>query len=63
MKRFLRKIGRLRCVLGKGPLELPNAEDVTDRQLTWSLMRLSEPAFAKVWDNDEDSAYDALPAS
>jgi len=60
MKRILRKIGRHWRILGKDLLELPEADDLSDQQLTRSLMRLSEPAFAKVWDNDEDSVYDNL---
>jgi hypothetical protein len=31
-----------------------------DEALVWSAMKLSEPAFARVWDNEEDAAYDHL---
>ncbi len=31
-----------------------------DRALTRAATRASESAFAKVWDNPEDDAYDAL---
>lgn len=31
-----------------------------DRTLTGATSRASEPSFAKVWDNAEDEAYDAL---
>lgn len=31
-----------------------------DRALTASAMAISEPALEKVWDNDEDAAYDEL---
>ncbi len=31
-----------------------------DRDLTRAAARLSEPAFAAVWDNPEDDAYDAI---
>ena len=43
----------------KDLLDLPHDEP-TDAQLAKSLMRLSEPAFMKVWDNDEDAVYDSL---
>jgi hypothetical protein len=32
----------------------------TDRQLAHSAAAASEPAFAKVWDNPEDDAYDRV---
>ena len=32
----------------------------TDRQLTRAAAKASEPAFAKVWDNQDDAVYDAL---
>lgn len=54
------KIGRRWRVLGSDILQLPSADELTDVQWTQSLMRLSEPAFMKVWDNDEDSVYDEL---
>lgn len=31
-----------------------------DELLIGSGMKLSEPSFESVWDNDEDAAYDAL---
>lgn len=31
-----------------------------ERKLVQSASRLSEDAFAKVWDNDEDAVYDEL---
>lgn len=31
-----------------------------EQKLANSAMKLSEKAFAKVWDNDEDSVYDEL---
>jgi hypothetical protein len=31
-----------------------------DQQLRGAALKLSEAAFAKVWDNDEDAAYDRL---
>jgi hypothetical protein len=33
-------------------------ETFTDDDLNRWCLRLSEPAFAKVWDNDRDAAYD-----
>ena len=54
------KIGRHWRILGRDLLQLPEAEEMSDIELTRSLMRLSEPAFMKVWDNDEDSVYDGL---
>jgi excisionase family DNA binding protein len=54
------KIGRHWRILGRDLLQLPQAEEMTDAELTRSLLRLSEPAFMKVWDNDEDSVYDGL---
>jgi len=54
------KIGRHWRILGSDLLQLPQREELTDAQLTRSLMRLSEPAFTKVWDNEEDSVYDGL---
>jgi len=35
------------------------ARQQEDFELTRSLLRLSEPAFVEIWDNDEDSVYDA----
>ena len=54
------KIGRHWRILGRDLLQLPEAEEMSDIELTRSLLRLSEPAFMKVWDNDEDSVYDGL---
>ena len=54
------KIGRNWRILGRDLLQLPSPDEITDSELTRSLMRLSEPAFMKVWDNDEDAVYDAL---
>jgi excisionase family DNA binding protein len=54
------KIGRQWRILGSDLLRLPEAEEQTDAELTRSLMRLSEPAFARVWDNDEDSICDGV---
>ena len=31
-----------------------------DQQLTRAAAKAAEPAFAKVWDNDDDAAYDQL---
>lgn len=31
-----------------------------DQRLTHIASKVSEPSFAKVWDNDEDAAYDKL---
>ena len=39
-----------RCVSG--------TDEVTEADLTRSLLRLSEPAFTRVWDNDDDAVYD-----
>lgn len=54
------KIGRNWRVLGNDLLQLPSEDEITDAELTRSLMRLSEPAFMSVWDNDEDAVYDDL---
>ncbi len=54
------KIGRNWRILGRDLLQLPRADEIADAELTRSLMHLSEPAFMKVWDNDEDSVYDDL---
>ena len=50
------------------PNQLKEVEDFIDflhyrneqRSLTQAAMKLSEPAFARVWDNEEDSVYDQL---
>lgn len=31
-----------------------------DHLLRFATMKLSEPAFAEIWDNDADAAYDTL---
>ena len=54
------KIGRYWRVLGSDLLQLPQREALSDADLTRWAMRLSEPAFAKIWDNDEDAVYDTL---
>ncbi len=36
------------------------AQRDTDRQVTAAATRVSEPAFAKVWDNPDDADYDQL---
>ena len=48
------KIGRNWRILGRDLLQLPSADEITDAELTRSLMHMSKPAFMKVWDNDED---------
>ncbi len=35
-------------------------ETPSNEALVWSAMKLSEPAFARVWDNEEDAVYDHL---
>jgi len=35
-------------------------ESVDDRALVQATSRLSEPAFAREWDNEKDAAYDRL---
>ncbi len=49
------------------PQRLAEVEDFVDflrtrdeRGLTLAATQASEPSFAKVWDNDEDAAYDRL---
>lgn len=49
------------------PQKLAEVEDFVDflrireeRRLTQAAAKASEPVFAKVWDNDEDAAYDRL---
>jgi len=49
------------------PQKLAEVEDFVDflrsreeRRLTQAAAKASEPAFAKVWENDEDAAYDRL---
>ena len=36
-------------------------EEITYEQMLWDAMKVSEPSFAGVWDNDEDAVYDNLP--
>jgi excisionase family DNA binding protein len=54
------KIGRYWRVLGSDLLQLTQQDEFTDSQLTHSLMYLSETAFARVWDNEEDAVCDHL---
>jgi excisionase family DNA binding protein len=54
------KIGRNWRILGRDLLQLPRADEIPDAALKHSLMQLSEPAFMKVWDNEEDAVYDDL---
>lgn len=35
-------------------------EEVTYEQTLHAAMKVSEPSFARVWDNDEDAVYDNL---
>ncbi len=49
------------------PQRLAEVEDFVDflhgreeKRLTQAASKASEPSFAKVWDNDEDAAYDNL---
>ncbi len=50
------------------PERMAEVEDFVDflrkrdaeRALERAATRVAEPAFAKVWDNDEDAAYDRL---
>ena len=49
------------------PERIAEVEDFVDflrereeRQLVQAAARASEPAFAKVWDNPDDAAYDEL---
>jgi excisionase family DNA binding protein len=54
------KIGREWRVLGSDLLRLPRTNDNPDSDLTREFMRMTESAFMKVWDNDEDAVYDQL---
>src|ERR1051325_9475336 len=55
------RIGRQWRILGRDLLDLPRqADEQIDRQLARSLLHLSEPAFTRAWDNDEDAVYDEL---
>jgi hypothetical protein len=35
-------------------------EEPAHEMLVWNAMKLSEAAFARVWDNEEDAVYDSL---
>ena len=35
-------------------------EEPSNEVLVWNAMKLSEAAFARVWDNEEDAVYDRL---
>ncbi len=35
-------------------------EMLPDEAFVWQAMKLSERAFARVWDNEEDAVYDSL---
>jgi hypothetical protein len=35
-------------------------ETLPGEAFVWQVMKLSETAFARVWDNDEDAVYDSL---
>jgi hypothetical protein len=35
-------------------------EETTYEQMLCDAMKVSEPSFARVWDNDEDAVYDNL---
>lgn len=35
-------------------------EEIVYEQILRDAMKVSEPSFARVWDNDEDAAYDNL---
>ena len=54
------KIGRRWRILGRDILQISHADELNDAQMTQAMMRLSEPAFTKIWDNDEDAVYDSL---
>ena len=54
------KIGRNWRILGYDLLNLRRADEIAETELTRSLLQLSEPAFMKVWDNNEDAIYDDL---
>lgn len=54
------KIGNQWRVLGNDLLQLPQQEEVTDDQLSRVLLHLTESAFSRIWDNEEDSVYDRL---
>ena len=54
------RIGRQWRVLGNDLLQLTREEQVTGAELSRALLRLSEPSFQRVWDNEEDAVYDNL---
>ena len=54
------KVGREWRLLGGDLLRLPVSDDLSDEELSYGLAKLSEPAFARIWDNDEDAVYDSL---
>ncbi len=54
------KVGRQWRLLGRDLLSLPQSGFGNNRILTRAFMKLSEPAFAAVWDNEEDAVYDNL---
>ena len=54
------KIGRQWRILGSELLQLPQSNQHSDDILRASMVRISEPAFARVWENDEDAVYDSL---
>ncbi len=54
------KIGRQWRILGQDLLELPRSSQWDDHLLIQAMNKLSEPAFAEVWDNEEDAVYDNL---
>ena len=35
-------------------------EELSHQALVWNAMTMSETAFARVWDNEEDAIYDQL---
>jgi hypothetical protein len=54
------RVGSQWRILGSDLLNTPQMYQGSDEILTKSLLRLSEPAFVRAWDNDEDSEYDGL---
>jgi hypothetical protein len=58
-------IEKIRCLPPDKAAEVEDFVDFLsrreeDRQLTMAVMKLSEDAFARVWDNPEDAIYDQL---
>ncbi len=37
-----------------------DGDELDNEQILWQAMQRSEAAFARVWDNEEDSVYDEL---